>query len=77
MDMALLLIYHPVALLVTDGTQASTGKATAQLSVIQEIPFYFTLPIAAWFPTAVRDALAWDNPSPIKWEILAIRKLWI
>lgn len=46
MDIALLLIYHPVVLLVTAGTQALTGKAIAQLSVSQWIleinPLYHT-----------------------------------
>ena len=47
MDMALLLICHPVVLLVTAGTQALTGKAMAQLSVLQRIlesnPLYYFL----------------------------------
>lgn len=46
MDMALFLVYHPVVLLVTAGTQALTGKAMAQLSVLQWIlesnPLYYT-----------------------------------
>lgn len=37
MDMALLLVYCPVALLVTDYTQALTGKAMDQLGFLQEI----------------------------------------
>lgn len=46
MDVALLLVYTPVVLLVTAGTQALTGKAMAQLSVLQWIlesnPLYCT-----------------------------------